>query len=231
MKLPRHLIEELFRKFLLRYGRLWTDRYAGLDVTANEVVEEWASELAGFTEAEIRRGLDGCRTLKFPPTLPEFSALCRPATAVRPSGDEAWAIAIRARDEAETVVWTEDMAEAWAICKPVMDAGDEVGARMAFRAAYDRMSGCVWTVSVGWDTERRAVALEQAQKKGLALTHQPHLMLETNSKTSPMPAYVKELLDSLKQERPSKAQTDREWMMNRKAEEARKVEEYQRRQA
>lgn len=221
------LVQAIFRKFLVRYGRLWLDRYAGTGLSPQEVEDEWAHELAGFTEQEIRRGLDGCRTLKFPPTLPEFSALCRPATSVRPSGDEAWAIAIKAKDEAETVVWTTDMAEAWAICKPIMDIGDEIGARMAFKAAYERMSGCEWTVSVGWDTERRAVAMEQAQKRGLALPYEAPLLLE--SVRSPMPQYVKDLLDKLKVEGPSKADTDRQWMAQRKAEEARKVEDYQRR--
>lgn len=230
-KLPRNWIEALFKKFLIRYGHLWADRYAGLDLTPDEIVDEWATELGGFSPEEIKRGLEASRANKFPPTLPEFISLCRPAASVRPSADEAWAIAIKAKDEAETVVWTEDMAQAWGLCKPVLDAGDEVGARMAFRASYERISGLGgpirWTVSHGWDAEKRAIALEKAKSAGLALPYEPQPVLMLEEKTAPMPAYVKEMIASLKQvERPSIAERARQWTQQRKAEEAAKIEQY-----
>lgn len=230
-KLPRNWIEALFKKFLIRYGHLWADRYAGLDLTPDEIVDEWATELGGFSPEEIKRGLDACRANKFPPTLPEFISLCRPAASVRPSADEAWAIAIKAKDESETVVWTEDMAQAWGLCKPVLDAGDEVGARMAFRASYERISGLGgpirWTVSHGWDAEKRAIALEKAKSAGLALPYEPQPVLMLEEKTAPMPAYVKEMIASLKtMERPSLAERDRQFTAQRKAQEAAKVEQY-----
>lgn len=230
-KLPKHWIEALFKKFLLRYGHLWTDRYANLAVTPQEIEDEWATELGGFSPEEIKRGLEACRTSKFPPTLPEFISLCRPAASVRPSADEAWAIAIKAKDESETVVWTEDMAQAWGLCKPVLDAGDEVGARMAFRASYERISGLGgpirWTVSHGWDAEKRVIALEKAKSAGLALPYAPQPVLMLEEKTAPMPAYVKEMIASLKQvERPSIAERARQWTAERKAQEAAKVEQY-----
>jgi hypothetical protein len=74
--LPQAWIDKLFDKFKARYGTLFVDRFGGLSLDA--VAEEWASELAGYTGPELQRGLDGCRTLKFPPTLPEFMAMCRP---------------------------------------------------------------------------------------------------------------------------------------------------------
>lgn len=229
--MPRHWIQALFRKFLIRYGQLWADRYKGLGLTPDEIADEWATELDGFTADEIKRGLDACRTSKFPPTLPEFISLCRPAASVRPSADEAWAISIKATDESETVVWTEDMAQAWSICKPVLDAGDEVGARMAFRAAYERIGGLGgpvrWTVSAGWDAEKRNLALQSAQSAGLALAYEPSVPL-LEEKTSPMPAYVKEMIASMKMERPSIAEKQRQWTQDRKREEAAKVEQYMR---
>lgn len=230
-KLPKHWIEALFKKFVLRYGHLWIDRYANLQVTPQEIEDEWASELGGFSAEEIKRGLDACRASKFPPTLPEFISLCRPAASVRPSADEAWAIAIKAKDESETIVWTEDMAQAWGLCKPVLDAGDEVGARMAFRAAYERISGLGgpvrWTVSTGWDAEKRVIALEKAKSLGLALPYTPEPVLMLEEKTAPMPAYVKEMIASLKtMERPSIAERARQWTADRKAQEAAKVQQY-----
>ncbi|MEX3614055.1 MAG: hypothetical protein VB141_09985 [Burkholderia gladioli] len=97
----------------------------------------------------------------------------------RPEPDEAWAIAIRSADERETVVWTQEIAEAWAIAAPVFD-GDEIGARMAFKAAYarivDRNRGLntapQWVVSQGFDVQRRVEVVEHAVRAGrLQLTH------------------------------------------------------------
>lgn len=69
-------VKALFAKLSARYGTLFADRYAG--VPQDVLIAEWGAELAGLTGDDIRRGLDGCRDLKFPPTLPEFLGLCRP---------------------------------------------------------------------------------------------------------------------------------------------------------
>lgn len=97
----------------------------------------------------------------------------------RPEADEAWAIAIRAADEQETVVWTTEIAEAWAVAQPVFH-GDEIGARMAFKAAYARIvernrgvnAAPEWVVSQGHDSARRKEVLAQAVREGrLQLEH------------------------------------------------------------
>lgn len=93
----------------------------------------------------------------------------------RPSGDEAWAIALQSADEAETVVWNGEIQKAMAAARPILDAGDKIGARMAFREAYERIvrnnreSGIapVWSASLGWDKERRVLAIESAHSLGL----------------------------------------------------------------
>ncbi|CAL62422.1 Conserved hypothetical protein [Herminiimonas arsenicoxydans] len=93
----------------------------------------------------------------------------------RPSDDEAWAIALTSQDEADTVVWTQETAEAFGICQPVMATGDKVGARMAFKDAYNRLvaasrqsgSPAKWNASLGWDMERRAKVIEKAATAGL----------------------------------------------------------------
>ncbi|CNI91284.1 hypothetical protein [Yersinia enterocolitica] len=56
------------------------------------------------------------------------------------SANEAWALALPAQDEANTVVWTNEIAQAWSIAQPIMQEGDKVGARMAFIAAYERLT-------------------------------------------------------------------------------------------
>ncbi len=92
----------------------------------------------------------------------------------RPGAEEAWATALRSADERETVVWSAEMVEAFAIARPVLDAGDEVGARMAFRETYDRLVGAArragrqvqWQASLGTDPDRRSLALAAAVRAG-----------------------------------------------------------------
>jgi hypothetical protein len=96
----------------------------------------------------------------------------------RHGADEAWAIALRAADEDNTVVWTDEIAEAWAAAYPVWAEGDKIGARMAFRSAYDRIASDpsrkpAMTVSLGNDPCRRREALAQAVATGLIPASHP----------------------------------------------------------
>jgi hypothetical protein len=59
-----------------RYGSLWADRYGAFP--RERVKATWAADLADLSREEITRGVHACRDLRFPPTLPEFRALCRP---------------------------------------------------------------------------------------------------------------------------------------------------------
>lgn len=114
---------------------------------------------------------------RFPPVPADIAAQLRGAAADdgRPGADEAWSIALRAADEADTAVWTHEMAQSWEVCRPVMALGDEVGARMAFRETYQRLvadarairKAPAWMPSLGFDPERRALALNAAVERGL----------------------------------------------------------------
>lgn len=93
----------------------------------------------------------------------------------RPTDDEAWAIALASRSEEDTIVWTSEIAQAFSICQPVLQTGDEVGARMAFKDAYNRLvstariegKAAEWSVSLGWDAKKREAAITKAQLAGL----------------------------------------------------------------
>lgn len=93
----------------------------------------------------------------------------------RPSADEAWARALDAQDESATVVWSSEMQEAFAIARSVLEAGDKVGARMAFRNAYERLVSdarlqrrpAQWSASLGWDTQQRRAVLTRAVETGM----------------------------------------------------------------
>jgi hypothetical protein len=57
----------------------------------------------------------------------------------RPGVEEACAIALTSRDESDAVVRTAWGAEAFAICRPIVNLCDEAGARTAFYDAYARI--------------------------------------------------------------------------------------------
>ncbi|MGR9087308.1 MAG: hypothetical protein ACU841_09575 [Gammaproteobacteria bacterium] len=90
----------------------------------------------------------------------------------RLSADEAWAL--MPADESETVVWTDEMAEAHAVAFDLLAEGDTIGARMAFRAAYERLCReairqnrpVCWFVSLGHDKRKVAQALDRAVELG-----------------------------------------------------------------
>lgn len=92
----------------------------------------------------------------------------------RPEADEAWSIAMQADDEAVTVVWTDEIAAALAAARPVLARGDEVGARMAFKAAYGRLLTQArkelrpvrWIASLGHDVAQRDAVLQHAVELG-----------------------------------------------------------------
>lgn len=92
----------------------------------------------------------------------------------RPDADEAWAIAMRADDEAITVVWTDEISAALSAARPVLANGDKVGARMAFKSAYERLVTKArkelrpvrWIASLGHDVAQREDALQQAVALG-----------------------------------------------------------------
>lgn len=92
----------------------------------------------------------------------------------RPEANEAWAIAMTSYDEAETVLMTPEIQQAAAEAERVFRAGDKIGARMAFIATYERLvttarqmgTPLAWSLSLGHDAERRASAIESAERLG-----------------------------------------------------------------
>ncbi|AEY69643.1 hypothetical protein PEp14_00054 [Erwinia phage PEp14] len=101
------------------------------------------------------------------------------------SANEAWAQAIPAADESATVVWTPETAKAWEVARPLFEAGDKVGARMAFLPAYERLVEQAriegkephFEVSAGWDPKMRLAAVEKARTIGLLPPARPEPVL------------------------------------------------------
>jgi hypothetical protein len=178
------MVEQLFHFFLVRYGKLWAERYENLGLTMSDIKAEWEAEINQMTLAEFESGIKACRTRTFPPTLPEFVKLCRVG---HPTSDEAWALALKAMDENQTVVWTNEIMYAWDRCRAVYEDGDKVGARMAFKAVYeglDLSDRPEWIVSEGFDKEKRVVEMQAAQTAGLLSMNEPKLLAAQASTSS-----------------------------------------------
>ena len=131
-----------------------------------------AEDLSVYPPADIRKALQACRR-ELTGKLTLAAVLQRiDAEDGRPGKDEAWAIAMTTNDEYETVVLTDEIQLALAAAKPVLDAGDKIGARMAFISAYERFVSqsredakpVNWHVSVGFDASRRIQAVTKAME-------------------------------------------------------------------
>ena len=90
----------------------------------------------------------------------------------RPGPDEAWAMI--PKSEHDSAMMTAEMREAWRIADPLLEWGDKVAPRMAFRevderaVAAARASGIApeWEFSAGWDRDGRIPVLADAVRCG-----------------------------------------------------------------
>jgi hypothetical protein len=96
----------------------------------------------------------------------------------RPGVETAWAMC--PRTEERSVVWTEEMAQAFGLCRNLLQSGDEIGARMVFKEQYPGLVGAAriahlpvrWIASLGWDPGDRVRALREAvENKRLPAAH------------------------------------------------------------
>lgn len=104
----------------------------------------------------------------------------------RPGAEEAWGMIAHAlTDESETIIWTNEMCSASHSASELLRLGDKVGARMAFREAYENLvrqqrlakAPVCWTVSPGSDQQRRTDTLMLAVKDGKLSSEQVAPML------------------------------------------------------
>lgn len=169
----------------------------------------------------------------------------------RPDANEAWAIALRSRDERDTVVWTQECAEAFSIASAVLEEGDEVGARMAFKAAYERLieaaravgTKAVWLKSLGHDPDLREQVLTDAVRAGrlqiaevravvpaLAApveASDPRKAAQQLSKLRQMLATMPSTAEKLARLRSAEIEREREFTEDAKQNTARRVAEYE----
>lgn len=204
-----------------KFAKVLADVLAGYGKALPEAAEInlWFRQLSPFPPAVIEKAFATYRMERpdFAPNPNGIIARCKLLDG-RPDDNEAWAIAITSQDERETIVWTQEMAEAFRIASPLLATGDEIGARMAFKDSYKRLvddaratnKPACWSVSAGWDGDRRQIAVSKAITAGLLAAPPQHLALPNESGLSAAkPTGLQKLLDTLAQLEDPNAKAER----------------------
>lgn len=130
--------------------------------------EMLARDLAGYSDEEIATALTRCRR-ELTGKLSLARVLERlPGQHI--GADEAWALCPRSEDD--TAVWTHEIAQAFWAAKPLLDEGDQVAARMAFKDSYAAMLAQTngarpqWEVSRGHSERGRVAPIMRAVHLG-----------------------------------------------------------------
>lgn len=138
-----------------------------------------AEDLADYPAQSIKDALQACRReLTGKLTLAAILQRVQAADG-RPEPNEAWSLALAAADEFSSVVLTDEIQLALGAARAVLDAGDKIGARMAFLSAYQRFVDAArreakpvhWKLSPGFDQAGRLVAVEEAGRLGRLPAH------------------------------------------------------------
>jgi hypothetical protein len=130
----------------------------------------FVQDLQPYPESAVLKALARCRR-EVRGTLTLSDVVSRIEDG-RPGAEEAWAQ--MPFDESQSVVWTEEMAEAFGVARALLDAGDKVAARMAFKESYLRLvaearnagRAVTWSPSLGYDKAGHAAVLSEAIAQG-----------------------------------------------------------------
>lgn len=130
----------------------------------------FVQDLAVYDEEQIIKALARCRR-EVRGALTVQDVVSRIDDG-RPGPEEAWAMI--PKDEHKSAVWTDEMREAYAIAAPLLQEGEEIPARMAFKESYIRIlsearNGGVkvrWEASLGHDKSHREQTLAKAVELG-----------------------------------------------------------------
>jgi hypothetical protein len=145
----------------------------------------------------------------------------------RPGADEAWAMI--PSNEYASIVWNDEIIAAYNICKPLVNEGDHVAARMAFKQAYDRlvaqnkMDGIFpkWQVSLGYSQEGREEAVKNAVQMRRITPEQAKILLpyKDNDNVGKAVALLQEkpLTEEQKERNRSKMEAIKEMLRNSSA--------------
>lgn len=168
----------LISKMRINYGKKFADQWVGVDV--EELKQAMVDAYQGLTVEDFARGVNRMKHEQWPPTIPEFRSWCEPKTDDWLGSHEAWAIAEKSigfDGQELTVVWTEQMAQAFSRCEELIKTGDKyqrAEAKKIFCDAYERLvtqakdQGLkpIYVTSLGTDKDQAIAAIKQAEVDG-----------------------------------------------------------------
>lgn len=183
----------------------------GKSLPEASICSVWLDALEPFAPATIAQAFADYSMEKpdYAPAPNSIAARCRLLDG-RPGENEAWAQALLCRSQQATVVWTREMADAFAVAQPLLEADDDIGGRMAFKEAYSRMVAAArargeparWEISEGWSDRTggasRRLAVEKAQRDGLLPAPDAKLLLEGPTCINDVPAEPAQRPEGLK---------------------------------
>ena len=152
----------------------------------------FADDLSRYPEHQVLGALNRCRKeLRGRVTLQDVIGRLDDG---RPGPEEAWAML--PKDESASVVWTDEMCEAWGVALPLIEDGDTVAGRMAFLERYrglvmqarDSGKSVHWVPSLGHDAHGREAVLLEAVERGRLSA--PHVALLLPYRDEPHPRIV-----------------------------------------
>jgi hypothetical protein len=180
----------LISKMRINYGKKFADQWVGVDV--EELKQAMVEAYQGLTVEDFARGVNRMKHEQWPPTIPEFRSWCEPKTDDWLGSHEAWAIAEKSigfDGQELTVIWTEQMAQAFSRCEELIKTGDKyqrAEAKKIFCDAYDRLvtqakdQGLkpIYVTSLGTDKDQAIAAIKQAEVDGFLPAPEAALQLE-----------------------------------------------------
>lgn len=180
----------LISKMRINYGKKFADQWVGVDV--EELKQAMVEAYQGLSMEDFARGYARMLQEQWPPTIPEFRSWCEPKTDDWLGSHEAWAIAEKSigfDGQELTVIWTEQMAQAFSRCEELIKTGDKyqrAEAKKIFCDAYDRLvtqakdQGLkpIYVTSLGTDKDQAIAAIKQAEVDGFLKAPEAQAQLE-----------------------------------------------------
>lgn len=157
----------------LEFSNAWADAHeimAGGKALSERAMGLCFSALEAFTIESIRAALTRhIQSAKFAPTPNDIIALLNPNYRI--SADEA--LARIPKSEEDSVLWTREMAAAYAVAYPMFEEGRWFDGSRAFKSAYEREcqanehNPVAYTLSLGSDPKGRELAVKKAVSLGV----------------------------------------------------------------
>lgn len=180
----------LMNKMKAFYGKKYAEQWG--DIPAAEIADAMVECLQGLAQEDFKRGYMRMQRSTFCPTIPEFRSWCEPKTDDWLGSHEAWAIAEKSigfDGQELTVIWTEQMAQAFSRCEGLVKTGDKyqrAEAKKIFCDAYDRLvtqakdQGLkpIYVTSLGTDKDQQIAAINQATVDGFLTAPDATALLE-----------------------------------------------------